>query len=51
MKILHIASFENDGSPIDFRKTFIGQSLIALTDQRSEDGGFHCVPGKKSPTF
>lgn len=44
-----IGSFDSNGAPVDFRRTFIPQSLLTLTDARVEDGGFHCVPG--SHTF
>lgn len=40
-----IAGFGDDGGAIDFANTTILQGLLALTDAREEDGGFHCVPG------
>ena len=46
-----IGGFRNDGTPIDFSKTRLCQSLITLTDAKIEDGGFHCVPGSHTFTL
>lgn len=40
-----ISSMSDTGEAIDFRKCFIGQGLLLLTDSGIEDGGFCCVPG------
>merc|ERR1719326_63782 len=40
-----IGSFKKKNDSINFRQTMIPQSLLALTDQKACDGGFHCIPG------
>jgi hypothetical protein len=40
-----IGSFADSHSLINFDQTLIPQGVLALSDARAQDGGFHCVPG------